>query len=119
MGRSNIYRIGADGAVTHLAAPINDERSQPDLWVAPDESWMILVITDHPQGLGGDDLFVSVRRNGVWSSPVNAGAPLNSAEYEYGPTVSPDGRWLYYTTHRGGSADVVRVPISTLDRLRR
>lgn len=34
---------------------------------------------------------------------------INSAEYEYGPTISADGEYLYLTSHRGGSADVYRV----------
>ncbi len=118
-GRSDIYRIprtnGEYGEVQPLPAPINDELSQPDLYVSPDASWMILVITEHPSGLGGDDLYISRLENGVWSEPANLGAPINSPEYEYGPTVSRDGDYLYFTSHRRGSADVYRVPISALE----
>lgn len=112
-GRSDIYRIGENGTAEHLAAPINDENSQPDLWVSPDESWMILVITDHPGGYGGDDLYLSRFDGESWSVPTNLGQEINSAEYEYGPTVSADGGYLYFTSHRSGSADVYRVPLST------
>ncbi|MCH9014226.1 MAG: PD40 domain-containing protein [Gemmatimonadetes bacterium] len=28
---------------------------------------------------------------------------MNSSEYEYGPTLSGDGRYLYFTSHRAGS----------------
>jgi len=112
LGRSDIYRIdpAAEEAV-NLGPPINDGRSQPDLFVAPDGSWMILVITDHPSGLGGDDLYLSRWRDGAWTAPRNLGPPVNSPEYEYGPTVSRDGRFLYFTSHRGESVDVYRVPL--------
>jgi Tol biopolymer transport system component len=113
-GRSDIYRIGTDGTATHLPAPINDELSQPDLWVSRDESWMILVITDHPDGYGGDDLYLSRFDGASWSEPANLGPVINSAEYEYGPTVSADGTHLYFTSHRGGSADVYRIPVSAI-----
>jgi hypothetical protein len=82
LGRSDIFRIPRQGyswgAAEHPPPPLNDERSQSDLWVAPDGSWMILVITDHPRGLGGDDLFISRFRNGDWSAPEHLPPPINS-----------------------------------------
>jgi Tol biopolymer transport system component len=48
----------------------------------------------------------------VWSTPSNLGPGVNSEEYEYGPTISADGQYLYFTSHRGGSADVYRVLLS-------
>ena len=114
VGRSDIYRIDQDGVLLHLPAPINDENSQPDLWVSSDESWMILVITDHPDGHGGDDLYLSRFDGHAWSAPENLGPEVNSEEYEYGPAVSPDAQYLYFTSHRGGSADVYRVRLSTV-----
>ena len=107
-GRSDIYRIAASAvgaAEAELLGPaINDSLSQPDLYVSPDESWMVLVITDGPAGLGGDDLYLVHAEETGWSEPENLGAPINSEAYEYGPTLSPDGRYLYYTSHRNGSA---------------
>lgn len=113
-GRSDIWQIPPGGAPRNIGPPINDERTQPDLYVSPGGRWMIVVVTDHPQGLGGDDLFVSEYRDGAWTALRQLGQPINSAEYEYGPTVSPDGRWLYFTSHRGGSADVYRVELEKL-----
>lgn len=114
-GASDIYRVapGSERA-ENLGAPVNDEHSQPDLLVSSDESWMVLVITDFPGGLGGDDLYLVERLGRGWRAPKNLGAPINSSEYEYGPTLSRDGRFLYFTSHRRGSADVFRVPVSTL-----
>jgi Tol biopolymer transport system component len=114
LGRSDVYRVDQDGALYHLSAPINDELSQPDLWVSADESWMILVITNHPDGFGGDDLYLSRFEGDAWSVPENLGPGINTDEYEYGPTVSPDGEYLYFTSHRGGSADVYRVRLSSV-----
>lgn len=115
-GRSDIYRIpqveGGWGEAD--PQPFNDEYSQPDLMVPEDESWMILVITEDPRGLGGDDLFLVGRAATGWSDPEHLPSPINSSEYEYGPTLSPDGRWLYYTSHRDGTADVYRIEVRAL-----
>jgi Tol biopolymer transport system component len=116
-GRSDIYRArraGSAWSAERLPAPINDQLSQPDLLVAPDGRWMLLVITDHPDGLGGDDLFLSRFQGGSWSAPRRLPEPINSKEYEYGPSLSPDGRILYFTSHRRGSADVYRVSVTAL-----
>ena len=116
-GRSDIYRArraGSAWSVERLPEPINDRLSQPDLLVSPDGRWMLLVITDHPDGLGGDDLFLSRFEGGAWSAPKRLPEPINSKEYEYGPSLSPDGRTLYFTSHRRGSADVYRVSVSAL-----
>lgn len=118
LGRSDIWRIAKTdtgwGEATHLPAPVNSALSQPDLLVDPDERWIILAITDHPDGLGGDDLFVVTRAGDGWSAPRHLPAPINSSEYEYGPTLSPDGTTLWFTSHRSGSADVYRVPLAEL-----
>lgn len=111
LGRSDIYRIGPAGEIEHLGPPVNDELSQPDLWVSPDETWMILVITDRPGGYGGDDLYASRLEDGVWSEPVNLGPEINTADYEYGPWVTADGEHLLFTSHRDGPANVYRAPI--------
>lgn len=111
LGRSDLYRVGHDGTVQHLPEPLNSDLSQPDVWVSPDESWMILAITDHPSGLGGDDLYVSRFDDGAWSEPVNLGPDINTPEYEYGPWVTADGTSLLFTSHRDGASNVYRVPI--------
>ena len=115
-GANEIYhakRTGNSwGSVEMLPATVNAAHRQTDLVVAPDGSWMLVVVTDHPKGLGGDDLFLSRRVNGAWTELEHLPAPINSKEYEYGPSLSPDGKTLYFTSHRRGSADVYRVPVA-------
>lgn len=116
-GSNEIYhskRTGsAWGPVELLPPTVNAAHRQTDLVVSPDGNWMLVVITNHPQGLGGDDLFLSRRVNGAWSALQHLPAPINSKEYEYGPSISPDGKMLYFTSHRrGGVADIYRVPVA-------
>lgn len=111
LGRYDLYRLEPDGSAVHLPPPLNDEYALTDVWVSADERWMIVVITDRPDGLGGDDLYVSRLEDGVWSVPRNLGAPINSDDYEYGPYISSDGEYLYFTSHRRGTADIFRIPL--------
>jgi Tol biopolymer transport system component len=113
-GQYDLYRAErtADGYAepVNLGPPINTAGEETDVFVSPDDGYLILVATEREGGFGGDDLWLSLHTDGDWSSPVNLGEPVNSDAYEYGPFISPDGRFLYLTTHRRGLGDIVRVP---------
>jgi Tol biopolymer transport system component len=40
---------------------------------------------------------------------MNLGNDINSASSEYGATISPDGKYLFYTSGRNGSEDIFWV----------
>jgi len=115
-GRADIYvapwHAGGFGPAELLGPTVNDSLGQTDLIVSADGRRMVLVVTDRPGGLGGDDLYALTRQGTSWGAPVHLPAPINSNEYEYGPAFSPDGRWLYFTSHRGGTGDIYRVPMT-------
>ena len=37
----------------------------------------------------------------MWSKPKNLGPVINTAAREYSPRISPDGKWLIFTSERG------------------
>jgi Tol biopolymer transport system component len=118
-GRSDVYRArmvpGAAPEVERLPAPVNTPLSEPDVYVDPEQRYLIIARTDDPQGRGGDDLYL-VRRadDGSWSEPRNLGPLVNSDVYECGPLVSRDGRTLYFTSHRGTDANIYAIPAASV-----
>jgi hypothetical protein len=122
-GRSDIYRAerqGNDWAPAENLGPIiNGPGSESDVFVDPLERYILFVSTDRADSRGGDDIYVSWRTSDAWTTPRNLGPTVNSPWYEYGPTVSPDGRWLYFTSHRRGSADLYRVRLASVLEERR
>lgn len=96
----------------NLGAPVNSAGEETDLYVSPDESFLILVASEKEGGYGGDDLWLSRAVGGKWSELTNLGQPVNSNGYEYGPMISRDGRFLLLSTHRRGKGDIVRIAIS-------
>ncbi|HSG26930.1 MAG TPA: hypothetical protein VLA34_00520, partial [Candidatus Krumholzibacterium sp.] len=65
-------------------------------WVAPDESYILF--SSHRDGnIGNGDIYVSFRDpDAGWSEPVNLGAKVNTESQERFPSVSPDGRYLFF-----------------------
>jgi Tol biopolymer transport system component len=61
-------------------------------------------VSDRPGSLGGEDLWVSRRknRNAPWGTPVNLGAAVNTAFNERSPELSRDGHLLFFATNRPG-----------------
>jgi Tol biopolymer transport system component len=45
---------------------------------------------------GHEDIYYSVREKNGWSAPLNLGKPVNSVDYEGYPSLSADGKYLYF-----------------------
>jgi hypothetical protein len=116
-GKSDIYRaiLGRDGyRVEALGGTLNTKYSESDVFISEDSRFMIFSRTDDPNGLGGDDLWISFPSESGWGEPINLGPEVNSPEGEYGAFHPTGGVSLYFTTHRDGKADIVSVPMSKL-----
>ncbi|HET8859362.1 hypothetical protein [Marivirga sp.] len=43
------------------------------------------------------DIYYSILENGVFSEPINIGAPINTSKFEADPVISTDGNYLVYS----------------------
>ena len=117
-GGNNIYcaqyRDGKYGSAERLPEPVNSDHWEFDAFVAQDER-MIIFSSTRPQGYGGADIYVSFRgADGSWSDPRNLGPEVNSENYEYGSSITPDGKYLFYTSTRNGSEDIFWISADVL-----
>ncbi|MEN6428518.1 MAG: discoidin domain-containing protein [Phycisphaerales bacterium] len=71
--------------------------------------------TPRPGGLGGADIWMSIRasRSASWGTPVNAGAPINSSANESGPSLSRSGLTFVFASDRAGGYGDFDLWIST------
>ncbi|HEY8228007.1 MAG TPA: hypothetical protein VIG25_22235 [Pyrinomonadaceae bacterium] len=93
------YSNGRYETAEKLGSPINADMKEAGIYVAPNERYMIFE-AKNPSGLGGTDFYISYRRDGEWTTPRNLGAPINSPAEETCAVVSPDGRYLFFTSNR-------------------
>ncbi len=101
-----------------LEQPLNSRHSEHDPLIDPAGSFLIFT-SDRPGGLGQADLYISFRQPaGTWSVPENMGERINSAGYEYCPTLSPDGKYLFFTRNSGGNGDIFWVAAKIIEDYR-
>jgi outer membrane protein OmpA-like peptidoglycan-associated protein len=87
---------------TPLGPPINTSENEGAQCISADGRLLFFTGCGRSDGLGSCDIFMSVKIKGVWSEPVNLGAPVNGSSWDSQPSVSADGRWLFFTSNRVG-----------------
>ncbi len=94
-----------------LGKPINTPDNEGAQCISADGRLLFFTGCGRSDGIGSCDLYMSIQKNGSWSDPVNLGAPVNSKSWESQPSVSADGKWLYFTSNRAagkGGMDIWR-----------
>jgi outer membrane protein OmpA-like peptidoglycan-associated protein len=70
--------------------------------ISPDGNYLFFTGCNRPDGLGRCDIYISRWEGSEWSEPFNIGAPVNTAGWESQPSISADGRTLYFVSTRAG-----------------
>lgn len=83
--------------------------------MAPDQSYIIFSSSGRRDGTGpAGDLYISFRRaDGTWEAARNLGPLVNTDRTEFCPVVSPDGRYLYFTSDRSFADKPLEAALST------
>jgi Tol biopolymer transport system component len=103
----------------NLGSAINSAQNDWDSFVAPDESYIIFSSQNRDDTLGGQDLYISFRKqDGNWTNAKNMGPNVNSRSAEICPSVSLDGKYLFFTSRRRGKADIFWISTDIIEKLR-
>jgi hypothetical protein len=121
-GGGDIYHArfenGAYMEPENLGAPINTENGEGDLFIAADESYIIVTCYGRSDSIGSGDLYISFRReDGSWSSMKNMGASVNSAANEHCPILSPDGKYLFFSSGRSRHSNYSTKAITLYEKV--
>jgi len=105
-GSYDIYRSklvnGFYAEPENLGDSVNSRYAEIEAYVPPDESYIIFCSYNRPNGLGNSDMYISFNQNGVWTRARHLDAPINSSGEDRHMTVTPDGRYLVFTSTRNG-----------------
>jgi hypothetical protein len=118
-GRAHVYRARfVDGAYRDpekLGPAINSEFTEDDPYVSADER--VLIFSSKGEGLPTDrdrpetipgggvryprgDLYASLSSSGEWSPARHLEASVNTFAEEGAPSLTPDGKYLFFTSER-------------------
>ena len=98
----DIYRSKFENGIfqtpVRLDESINTRQYEADVFISPDESYMIFSSVRR-DGLGRGDLFISFKdKDGNWMEAKNMGELINSTGHELCPFVTKDGSYFFYTS---------------------
>ena len=57
---------------------------------------------NRPDGLGRCDIYISIKKGNEWTKPFDIAPPINTPGWESQPSISADGRTLYFVSNRKG-----------------
>ncbi|RKR83233.1 WD40 repeat protein [Mucilaginibacter gracilis] len=82
--------------------------------ITQDGQYLFFTGCDRPQGLGKCDIYVAKKNGNDWDVPYNLDAPINTRNWESQPSISSDGRVLYFVSNRKGGYGGYDIWKSTL-----
>jgi hypothetical protein len=123
-GGFDIYRSRLVNGKYQEAEDLGPSINGEGIWslealIAPDESYLLIGSFGRQPSFGNSDLYISYNQSGTWSKPKNLGPVINTAAREYSPRVSPDGKWLIYTSEQGMQTEKRDQPFSSDEFSRR
>ena len=91
------FSKGAFQTARKLSASINTQHYEADVFISPDEQY-IIYCAERPEGYGQGDLFISFKdAKGQWQEAKNMGNVINTKGYGFCPFVSADGKYLFFS----------------------
>lgn len=85
-----------------VAQAINSPYNEGTCSITADGNILIYTSCDAPDSHGSCDLYIAYKQNGMWQKPKNMGKNVNSRSWDSQPSLSADGRILFFSSNRKG-----------------
>ena len=105
--KEDIYLSYADDSAgwsspESISSRINSPYNEGTCSVTADGNFLIFTSCDAPDTLGSCDLYSAEKIGGEWQVPRNMGPKVNSPSWDSQPSLSADGRLLFFSSDRRG-----------------
>ncbi|RKZ24795.1 hypothetical protein DRQ20_06360, partial [bacterium] len=119
MGGEDIWfsklKDGRWGPPINMGSPINTFNADGIFCLTSDERTLYFASFRKPS-IGNADIFVVYKKEHGWTTPQNLGRPLNSEGWESYPTISPDGKVLFFVSSRSGGVGGIDIWFSVKNK---
>lgn len=111
---SRLNDQGVWSSPVSLSPNINTELNEGTSTISADGRTIIFTSCYGRQTMGNCDLYISYKEGNTWSVPVNMGEPINSSSWDSQPSLSADGRTLFFVSNRSGGYGKIDIWFSKL-----
>jgi outer membrane protein OmpA-like peptidoglycan-associated protein len=70
--------------------------------ISQDGRYLFFTGCNRPDGRGRCDIYIAQKRGDGWGKPVGINPPVNTSNWESQPSISADGRTLYFVSNKPG-----------------
>ena len=96
------YQDTGWGKAKDIGLPINTGANEGAETVSSDGKFIFYTACQRPFGNGSCDIYVSKLEGDKWSEPENLGYPISTKDWDSQPSISADGKTLYFASSRKG-----------------
>jgi outer membrane protein OmpA-like peptidoglycan-associated protein len=82
--------------------------------ISQDGKFLFFTGCNRPDGLGRCDIYIAQKKGDDWGKPFDLPPPINTPGWESQPSISSDGRTLYFVSNRKGGYGGYDIWKSTL-----
>lgn len=97
-----------------MGRTINTDLNEGAQSLSADGHFMFFTACNRPDGMGSCDIYFSTWMGDHWSSPRNMAKPINSPHWDAQPSISPDGKTIYFCSRRPGGKGKIDLWQSTV-----
>jgi len=90
------------GTAKNAGSPLNTAGNEGAQSISSDGRSMYFTACDRNDGHGRCDIYYSTYENNRWSPGINVGSPVNSQYWESQPSISSNGKMLFFVSNRPG-----------------
>jgi hypothetical protein len=104
-GDENFMIAHKKEGIWEMATPmenINTQNNEGAECISADGRFLVFTACNRRDGMGSCDLYYSELQESGWTTPKNMGHPVCTPSWESQPSLSADGRVLYFTSSRAG-----------------
>lgn len=103
----------------NLGDQINSPEIESTPYISPDNKYLLFCSMNRPDGRGGFDLYAGFKKkDGTWTKAVNMGPSINTEKNEWFPSISPDGKYIFFISNKAGNDDYYWVDSKIIKKLK-
>lgn len=88
--------------IKNLGPPINTNNNEGAQNFSADGQWLFYTVCNRPEDYGSCDIYYAHKHGKQWTKPKNLGNVINGSSWDCNPSMSADGRTLYFSSNRKG-----------------